>query len=91
MYEKIEEYIDTIYFSDTQSFTTEPYAMFLSFDLDFSKKNAEEVFADITLFVHAFIDLLCLNSPKISSQVKNFRLIHSTKKLLKREEQNMKK
>ncbi len=50
--------------------------MFLSFDLNFSKKNQEEIFADINLFVHAFIDQICLNSPKISSQVK-FILIYS--------------
>jgi len=43
--------------------------MFLSFDLDFGKKIPEEVFSDINLFVHAFIDQLCLYSPKISSQV----------------------
>lgn len=70
IFEKIQDYIDIIYFSDTQAFTTEPYGMFLSFDLDFSKKSPEESFSDITLFVHAFIDQLSLNSPKISSQYK---------------------
>jgi hypothetical protein len=70
LYSKIENYIDIIYFTDRQSFTKEEYAIFLSFDLNFSK-NPDELYRDITMFVHCLIDLLCINAGKLSSNVFN--------------------
>lgn len=68
LYKKVEPYIDIVYFTDRQSYSQEPHAIFFSFDVTaVSGSKKEEVFANMSLFVHSFIDLLC--SARISSSV----------------------
>ena len=67
VYSKVQPYIDIIYYTDRQTYTKEENAIFFSFDINVSA-NTTELFANLTTFVHMFIDLLC--TAKISTYVK---------------------
>ncbi len=57
-FKKVQQYIDVIYFTDRQTYTKEPNAIFCAFDLNLQEKH-EKSLSDITKFVHIMIDLLC--------------------------------
>ena len=59
LYNKIEDFIDVIFFTDRQTFSKEKPSIFFSFDVDLASKNLEEDFANINEFVHLIIDILC--------------------------------
>ncbi len=67
-YAKVQPYIDIIYHTDRQTYSKEENAIFFSFDVNTSGNKVEDHFADLTNFVHLFIDMI--STAKISSSVK---------------------
>jgi hypothetical protein len=59
LYNKVEDFIDIIFFTDRQTFSKDKHSIFFSFDFDSSRGNLQEDFANINEFVHLFIDILC--------------------------------
>jgi hypothetical protein len=66
-YKKIENNIDIVYFTDRQTYTREPHSLYLSFEVNTGVDNLDEVFTDITAFVHILIDQL--SNVRVSSHV----------------------
>ena len=57
-YEKVEPYIDMLFFTDRRGFGKEKNALVASFDITRIKGNAEQVMKDMTVFTHIVIDLI---------------------------------
>lgn len=88
LYNKVQPYIDMIYYSDKKILTKETHSTFFSFDITNNKQAV--LMSEFTLFCHMFIDILC--SSKVTATVSITALLTiyiSIKKKLKREEQSM--
>ena len=57
-YKIVENYIETIYYSDMISNYIEGNNVFFSFEIDLTKPNQEKLLLEITHFVNLFIDTL---------------------------------
>jgi len=58
LYNKVEDFIDIIFFTDRQTFSKDKHSIFFSFDFDSSREHLQEDFENINEFVHLFIDIL---------------------------------
>ena len=59
LYNKVESFIDIIFFTDRQTFSKEKHSIFFSFEFNSASENLEEDYSNINEFVHLFIDILC--------------------------------
>ena len=59
LYNKVESFIDIIFFTDRQTFSKEKHSIFFSFEFNAASENLEEDYSNINEFVHLFIDILC--------------------------------
>jgi len=57
-YNKVEDWIELIYFTDRKTFSRDPQAIYISFELQINHKNLKEKLKEITNFVHLLIDKL---------------------------------
>ena len=57
-YEKVEPYIEMLFFTDRRGFGKEKNALVASFDITRIKGNVEQVMNDMTVFTHIVIDLI---------------------------------
>lgn len=59
LYNKVENFIDLIYFTDRKTFCKDKHSIFLSFDINSSKESLDEDHSNINEFVHLLIDIIC--------------------------------
>jgi len=69
LYNKVENFIDIIFFTDRQTFSKEKHSIFFSFEFNSGSENLEEDYSNINEFVHLFIDILCSKLRFSNSQI----------------------
>lgn len=89
-YQKIEDYIEMVFFTDRRGYGKEKNALVTTFDITRVKGDLNEAMSDMTHFTHILIDLLCSSSVKANykKEADNRRREYDAKKSRELAEKN---
>lgn len=87
LYNKIQPYVDTIYYSDKKILSKETNSIFFSFDITNKKQGV--IMSEFTVFCHMFIDILCSTKVTATVSIMLLKLISIKRKLRQGEQSTM--